>query len=135
MCKRGQFKKLTHKYGALLHNVCKDLHKKTIIEWISIKSEHSQEGKEIQEDMMVIADEMSKKKPTMKIDVISHKIKLVSDKYEAECKEMNIKQKINYHYDVYLMKQIIKTKLNVESEKWQKHAYQLLKNLKTRLKD
>ena len=41
--------------------------------------------------MMVIADELSKKKPKMIIDKISHKIKLVSDKYEDECKEMNIK--------------------------------------------
>ena len=41
MCKRGQFKKLTHNCGASLHNMHKDLNSKTIIEWISIKTEHT----------------------------------------------------------------------------------------------
>ena len=134
VCKRGQFKKLTHKHRAMLHNVCKDLHQKTITEWISTKSEYSQEGKETQEAMIVIADEMSKKKPTMIIDKMSHKIKLVSDKYEEECKEMNIKQKINYHCDIYLMKEIIKIKLNVESETIAKTRTSIAKKFKNKTK-
>ena len=70
LCLRGQCKHLTKNEGKITLETHREWKEDINIDWVSTKPELTQEGKEVQESMMELADEWSRKKIIIKIDKI-----------------------------------------------------------------
>ena len=65
---------------------------------------------------MKIADEWPKKSAILKVEKSIQLFKLVSALCKDECANMNVRKKVKHHHYLHLRNEIIKTKINVNSD-------------------